>query len=66
MEYKGFIAYAKANIPYAENYNSMESLQKELDILEFESRINNSVFEDPECAKITAVQSKIYEKMSRS
>jgi hypothetical protein len=46
VEYKGIICLAKAIIPEAESYSKLESLQKELDLLQAESRINNSIFED--------------------
>ena len=66
IEYKGFTALAKVIIPAAEAYDNMELLDKELEILEAESRINNSLFQDPECGKIVALQSKVYEKLARA
>lgn len=66
VEYKGFVIFAKVITPAAEAYDNMDVLQRQLEILEAESRINTSVFQDPECSKIVALQSKAYEKLARA
>lgn len=66
IEYKGLTVYAKVAIPSGQSYQKMDVLERELEILEAESRINNSIFQDPECAKIVALQSKAFEKLARA
>ncbi len=43
---------AKAIIPEGESYQNLESLQKELELVQAESRVSNSIFEDGDNGRI--------------
>lgn len=65
VEYKGFICVVKAVIPEGEGYENLESLSKELALLEAESKVSNSVFESGEAGRIVPLNAKAYEKIAR-
>lgn len=59
--YKGFAVFAKVLIPSTESYDNMGLLEKQLEALQAESRIDNSIFQDSdENGRIVALQSKVF------
>lgn len=64
VEYKGIVAFVRANIP-VDTSKAPRSLLQDLEIISRESRIKESIFEDDRAVTIAPLQSKYYEKLAR-